>query len=137
MTPEQQNWMLRAQENLAATRLLLHKNCYDAAVSCAYYAVFYVAKAIVLTDNIVSNRSRRIIAAFGQYFAKTGRIPAEFQQLLVTAHQQRILSDYDMDVMMTVADAEAQLDRTEKFIQMGERFFTSPPTTTSSEPDER
>lgn len=137
MSPEQSKLMRRAQRRVKAAQELLTLGFYDFAISRAYYAMFYVAKAIILTENISSNKHSGVISAFGQHFAKTGRVPAEFHQYLNHGQEQRTLSDYDMDVTPTREAAELQLERAEKFIEMGEKFFNSPPTTTSSEPDER
>lgn len=39
--------------------------------------MFYCAEAVLLVENITFSKHSSVIAAFGQHFAKTGRLPQE------------------------------------------------------------
>ena len=47
MNPEQQFLFQKAQRSLAAAQQLAQQSFYDFAVSRAYYAMFYVAEALL------------------------------------------------------------------------------------------
>ncbi len=75
MTPEQQALLNKAQASLDAARLLASQNFHDFVVSRAYYAMLYIAEALLLEHNLAFSKHSAVIAAFGQNFAKTERAP--------------------------------------------------------------
>ncbi len=78
MTPEQGALIKKAQESLRAARLLAKDGLCDFAASRAYYVMFYVAQAFLLKEKLAYSKHSAVISAFGQRFAKGGRVPAEF-----------------------------------------------------------
>jgi uncharacterized protein (UPF0332 family) len=64
-----------------------------------------------------------VIAAFGQHFAKTGRVPAEYHRYLIENEQLRNLGDYDVQSGLTENDATEQLTRAEDFLKLAERII--------------
>jgi uncharacterized protein len=54
----------RAETNLNAARDLLEKGYYDIAASRAYYAAFYSASALLLKQDIDTNKHSGVIASF-------------------------------------------------------------------------
>jgi uncharacterized protein (UPF0332 family) len=62
-----------------------------------------------------------VIAAFGQYFAKTGRVPVEYHRYLIENEQRRNVGDYDVQSGLTESDATEQLTRAEEFLNIAEQ----------------
>lgn len=52
MTPEQAALLRKAQDSVRAAKLLASQGFYDFAASRAYYAMFYVAEAILLSQGL-------------------------------------------------------------------------------------
>lgn len=52
MTPEQTALLQKAQSSIDAAKLLVREEFFDFAVSRAYYAMFYIAEAILLEDEL-------------------------------------------------------------------------------------
>ena len=77
----------------AARRLLADGDC-DFAASRAYYAMFYLAEALLLARNLTFSKRSAVIAAFGQHFVKTGLFAAEHHDALRTAFDERNVGDY-------------------------------------------
>jgi uncharacterized protein (UPF0332 family) len=72
MTPEQEALLKKARESVRAAKLLADNRLYDFAASRAYYAMFYVAEALLLSQGLSFSKHSAVIAAFGQRFVRPG-----------------------------------------------------------------
>jgi uncharacterized protein (UPF0332 family) len=72
----------KAHRTVQSARLLLTDGDYDGAVSRAYYAMFYVAEALLLSKGMTFSKHAAVISAFGKEFAKPGKIPGEYHRYL-------------------------------------------------------
>ena len=75
MMPEQAKLLRDAHDNVRVARILTDEGYYGVAVARAYYAMFYVAQAFLLGDNMAFSKHSGTIGAFGQYFADPERVP--------------------------------------------------------------
>jgi len=123
MTSEQTALLQKAKTSLEAARLLSNQDYFDFAVSRAYYAMFYVAEALLLGEGLAFSKHTAVIAAFGKEFAKTGRVPPEFHRYLIEGEDSRKVGDYDIHPGMTGDEAREQIDRAHEFLKMGERML--------------
>ena len=94
MTPDQQNLVALAQESLEAARLLLQEGYGGFAASRAYYAMFYMAEALLLGDGLSFSKHTAVHSAFGRKYAKTGRVPEHLHRYLIDAMTVRHTDDY-------------------------------------------
>jgi len=130
MTREQKDLLLKAEDSLKAARLLAKRGLHDFAVSRAYYTMFYVAEALLLTEGLSFSKHSAVISSFGQHFAKTGRVPLEFHRYLVDGQVLRHIGDYDSKPKMSQSDASKQIKRAEKFLIISQQImgtFTDKP----------
>ena len=125
MTPEQTGLLQKAQESYEAAQLLTDKKYYDAAVSRAYYAMFYVAQLFLLNKGLRFAKHSAVIAAFGQHIAHAGDIPAEFHRYLIKAEDKRKISDYHFGYAADEAEAQGQLRKAQQFLQLTKDHFGS------------
>jgi len=123
VTSEQAALIRKAQRSLKAAQILADKEFYDFAVSRAYYAMFYVAEAFLLGKGLAYSKHSAVIAAFGQRFAKTGALPAEFHRYLIEGESSRNVGDYDTGANLSKEDAAGQMDRAAQFLQMSEEHL--------------
>ena len=123
MMPGQAALLRKAHKNLEAAQALLDKRFYDIAVSRAYYAMFYVAQAFLLGDGLSFSKHSAVIAAFGQRFAKTGRVPQELHAYLLDGAESRNEADYDMEALPTLEDAEDQITHAARFLEVAEQVM--------------
>lgn len=121
MTPEQAALIKKAQESLRAARLLAKDELYDFAASRAYYAMFYIAEAFLLEEKVAYSKHSAVISAFGQRFAKTGRVPEAFHRYLIEGQESRNIGDYDTGPGLSSDQAAEQITRAAKFIQLAKR----------------
>ena len=123
MSPDQQALLKKAKSSLDGARLLNDQKLYDFAVSRAYYAMFYIAEAFLLGEGLTFSKHSGVIAAFGQRFAKTGRVPQEFHRYLIEGEAPRNVGDYDTGPGLSEKDAAEQIRRAEEFVKLAERLI--------------
>lgn len=123
MTPEQRFLLTKAQRSVAAAQQLVQQGFYDFAVSRAYYAMFYVAEALLDQRGLAFSSHAAVISAFGQQFAKTGQLPVEFHRNLIDAQAQRTRADYDLQPDLTQADAEILIAQALVFMAAGSEYL--------------
>lgn len=63
-----------AEDSIRAAQILLAEDLPRFAVSRAYYAMFYTAQALLLTQGLEFTKHSSVVARYGQVFAKTGRL---------------------------------------------------------------
>ncbi|MHB0871800.1 MAG: HEPN domain-containing protein [Chloroflexota bacterium] len=114
---ESRSWIRRAEQTVRAASSLLADGYYRDAVSRAYYAMFYAAKAAVLTEGVEANKHSAVIAAFGRLFAKTGRLPYELHRTLAGAFDARQTADYSVTRDITQKEAERRVAEAEQFVK--------------------
>ena len=134
MTEDQQELLEKARTSLAAAKLLLEGIYPDFAASRAYYAMFYIAQAFLEGEGMAFSRHSAVIAAFGQHFAHTGKVPAEFHQFLLRAQELRHSGDYVPPHVVTLDQAREQIVRAERFLTLAERLTGPPPPSDREEP---
>jgi uncharacterized protein (UPF0332 family) len=85
MRPETLALLDKAHQSLQAAVNLKRDGFSDFAASRAYYAMFYVAEALLIEQGLSYSSHAAVIGAFGQMFAKTGKIDARFHRYLLDA----------------------------------------------------
>jgi uncharacterized protein (UPF0332 family) len=116
MTPAQQALLSKAQRSLDAAQSLIQHRFYDFAVSRTYYAMFYVAEALLDREGLSFSSHAAVISAFGQHLTRNGIIPSEFHRQLIDAQAQRTRADYDTEANLTQQDAEILIAQAQAFI---------------------
>jgi uncharacterized protein (UPF0332 family) len=113
-----------AREELDTARENIAHGRFRAAVSRAYYAVFYIASAALFSQSVQRAKHSGVESAFSQYLVKPGYIEPEFGRLYQRARRQREEADYadepDIDettALQTLAEAERFVDRLERFLR--------------------
>ncbi len=106
----------RAQGCLGEAELLLGASHFTAAISRAYYAMFHAATAALLHCGIERHSHQGIIAAFGQTFAKAGRVEVRFHGYLKKAFDLRQESDYQPVVRLADEEAREVVNWAKEFV---------------------
>jgi len=109
----------KAAESLRAARVLAEQDLFDFAVSRAYYAMFYVADAPMLGEGLAFSKHSAVIAAFGERFSKTERVPREYRRFLIEGQDSRNVGDYGLGPGFSRDQALEQIHRGEQFLAMG------------------
>jgi uncharacterized protein (UPF0332 family) len=81
---EGKHWLKKANNALSASEALVSEELFDDAISRAYYAMFYAAKALLIRDGVIAgSKHSAVVAAFGREYAKTGKIEPRYHQMLI------------------------------------------------------
>lgn len=117
MTPDEQAILNKAKENLEAAELLLDQGFAGIAASRTYYAMFYLAEALLIRKGLHFSSHSAVIAAFGKEYAKTGEIDSQYHQYLIQAQSIRQISDYGFAESLPKEDVEQLIQWARAFHQ--------------------
>ena len=120
---EQTALLKKAESSIESAKLLTANGFHDFAVSRAYYAMFYLAEAFLLGEGVSFSKHSGVISAFGQRFAKTGRVPVDFHRYLIEGQESRTVGDYDTGMSLSNVDADEQIKRAEKFLELAKQLI--------------
>ncbi len=93
MSAEMRALIAKAKASLEAAEGLVRDGHFGFGASRAYYAMFYVAEALLVWIGQSYSSHSAVVAAFGKEFAKTGRLDAKFHRWLVDAADIRSIGD--------------------------------------------
>jgi len=113
----------RAREELEAVGRLIGLGHYRIAVSRAYYAIFGITTAVLLTHDIVRSKHSGIQSAFIREFIKTGHIEAQFGKLFTLLRKDREESDYSDYAKFSEEYAKARLADARRFVARMETYL--------------
>jgi uncharacterized protein (UPF0332 family) len=109
-------YMQNANEALSVASLNLSSDYISAAVNRAYYAIFYAANAVLATKNFPHSKHSGVIAAFRQYFVKTGVLSSELSDIYGQIMEDRHVSDYELISDLSRQDAQLDIDQASYFV---------------------
>jgi uncharacterized protein (UPF0332 family) len=109
--------LARAQQSLAAAQALASDAYYDFVASRAYYAAFYAATALLLSEELTFSKHSGVIASIHREFVRTGRLHARHGKNLNWLFELRGIGDYGGTVHVTKADAEQAICAASEFLQ--------------------
>jgi uncharacterized protein (UPF0332 family) len=88
----------KALDAIEAAEALLNIDKTEFAAGRAYYAMFYVAEALLYNEfDLKFNQHGQVIAAYGKNFAKTKVLDPKYHRWLRDGFDKRISGDYGVD----------------------------------------
>ncbi len=124
MTETQQALLTKARQSLEAAILLQRESHHGFAASRAYYAMFYAVQALLDAEGLTFSSHSATISAFGQHFAKTGRLDPRFHRFLLEASESREEGDYGVPGEVSASKAEEHLRQAEEFLRHAEALLS-------------
>ena len=112
----------------AAQTLLVDGNYPEFSTGRAYYAMFYIAEALLEDKGLRFSKHGGVHGAFGEHFIKTGLFDVKYHRWLLNAFDQRIEGDYGIRVISVVEDAEKLIAQAEVFLAAARKFLESQPS---------
>jgi len=107
----------KAREGIRAAKILLRENFPDIAASRGYYAMFYIAEALLLSRNLAFSSHSAVIAAYGKEFARPKALDPKFHHYLRTSQEARLIGDYGIEKKVSPEEASQILDWAEEFLK--------------------
>lgn len=110
------NYLLdKSERGLKASRMHLTAGDHDFAVSRAYYAMFHMVEALLLTQDHATSKHSGLISAFAERFVKTGLVERSLHQSLHRAFELRQKGDYWSEDVITFPMASELCDVAQVF----------------------
>ena len=125
MKQETGKLLQKARRAIDASRALLDRNDTDFAAGRAYYAMFYVAEALLFERDLKFRKHSGVQSAFGEHFAKTGILDAKFHRFLLEAGSKRLTGDYGIEIILSRQDVLEMIAQAEEFVSVAEAFLDS------------
>jgi uncharacterized protein (UPF0332 family) len=116
----------KSADAIAAAKLLLDNDQANFAAGRAYYAMFYVAEALLVEHGLRSRSHSGIHALFGERFAKVGRVEPKYHRWMLAAFEARIEGDYGFDAALTREDVQTTIDRAVEFLAVARQLLSGP-----------
>jgi uncharacterized protein (UPF0332 family) len=113
----------KAARAISAAQRLLEGGDADFAVGRAYYAMFYIAEALLVERGLRFRKHTGVHAAFGQHFAKTGELDPKYHRWLLDAFDKRIAGDYGVDAAISSEEVAAVIEQAKELQQEARRYL--------------
>ena len=122
MDKEKQGEYVRLRMNLAkekvkASRILADSGNYRDAISRAYYAIYYAAKAFLLYHGQDPYSHKGVSVLFHKFCATHKKPDASFAKMLSVLQEARLEADYKEKVRLTQKDAQEAIDMAQSFLK--------------------
>lgn len=116
-------WLAQAREALASARSEAAAARFNFAVNRAYYAGFYAASAVLLSQGWKFVKHSGVRAALHRHLVKTGRIGLELGQSYDLLFQRRGQADYAELAAFDQPQVAEMIQKAEEFVGEIERIL--------------
>jgi uncharacterized protein (UPF0332 family) len=118
-------YLQTARETLEDASILISQRRFPAAVSRAYYAMFYAASAMLLSLGLKVESHYGMKVKFGEMLVKTEKVDRRFGEMLTQAYDLRQDADYVLGTRagITRQVAEREYKKANDFLRMAEQFL--------------
>jgi uncharacterized protein (UPF0332 family) len=108
----------RASFSIKAAEDLFTGGFFDFVASRAYYAAFYAATALLLSDDMEFTKHSGLIAAIHQQYVKKGKLETEHGKNLNWLFELRGVGDYGETVHVSKEDARKAIEAAQEFVNV-------------------
>jgi uncharacterized protein (UPF0332 family) len=116
--------LARAEASIEAARKLAEDGFFDFSASRSYYASFYAATALILSEEMEFGKHSGVIAAIHRHFIKTGKLEKEYGRNLNWLFELRAVGDYGVtahvppeDALKAIEDAASFLEKVQSLLK--------------------
>jgi len=113
----------KAQESIRGAELLFNDSLFGFSASRSYYAMFYIAEALLLSKDLSFSKHAAVIAAFGEHFSKTGVLDKKFHRFLLDASEIRETGDYDVTEDVPEEAAKVLIAQSKEFLKVSKEYL--------------
>jgi uncharacterized protein (UPF0332 family) len=123
MNTEVEQLIDKARRSLKTAEKIFKDGELDFAGSRAYYAMFYVAEALLLQKGLSFSSHSAVTANFGKEFARTGILNPKYHQYLIKSQDLRNIGDYAIGTHLTTEEVTEMLVWAKEFIKAAENYL--------------
>lgn len=93
------------------------------AAGRAYYAMFYVAEALLAAKGQRFAKHGGVHAAFGEHLVKTGELDPRYHRWLLDAFDRRVTADYAVEASIGPEEAARMIEQAKELLAVGRRHL--------------
>lgn len=114
----------KALDAIEAAEALLNINKAEFAAGRAYYAMFYVAEALLYNEfDLKFSQHGQVIAAYGKNFAKTKALDPKFHRWMRDGFDKRITGDYGVDTGIEDEIVATMINQAREFMLVAQKYL--------------
>ncbi len=114
----------KALDAIEAAEGLTNMGKAEFAAGRAYYAMFYVAEALLYNEfDLKLNQHGQVIAAYGKNFAKTKTLDPKYHRWLRDGFEKRISGDYGVDTGISEDVAADMINQARDFLLDARKYM--------------
>ncbi|MFH1421457.1 MAG: HEPN domain-containing protein [Planctomycetota bacterium] len=115
--------MDKAMKSIKGAEVLLSENLNDFAVSRSYYAMFYLAEALLCSKGLSFSSHRAVISAFAREFIKLEIIDKKYHEYITDAFSKRQIGDYGISENISRNEAQKLIKRAKEFLKIVSEYL--------------
>lgn len=126
MADQKENYKLyieNAHEMIEVAKSNLGNDYYSSACNRAYYAIFYAASALLYSKGKSYGKHSAVIAAFRQYFIKTGEFNKKWSDVYEFIMSSRHTGDYELFDTLEKEQAVDVVNQAQSFVEEVEKWL--------------
>lgn len=113
----------KAIDAIEAAEILVDHDKSDMAVGRAYYAMFYIAEALLNEKGLAFSKHSGVHAAFGEHFAKTKELDPKFHRWLIDAFDKRLVGDYGVETDIEIDVSVDMIHQAREFLETAQKYL--------------
>jgi uncharacterized protein (UPF0332 family) len=113
----------KAVDTIEGAELLLEHDKIDLAAGRAYYALFYIAEALLNEKGLQFSQHGDVIGAYGKEFSKTKLLDPKFHRWLIKGFDTRLIGDYHVDTQIERSVVAEMINRAREFHEAAQNYL--------------
>ena len=122
-----QKLLEKAAQAVHTSERSLEDGDIDASANRVYYAMFYVAEALLNERDLRFKKHGGVHAAFGEQFAKTGVLDSKYHRWLLQAFNKRVSADYETETQLQSEDIQELIQQAHEFLKTAQNYLAGQP----------
>jgi uncharacterized protein (UPF0332 family) len=115
--------MDKAIDTIESAELLLDHGKTDVAAGRAYYALFYIAEALLNQKGLQFSKHGDVIGAYGKHFSKTRLLDQKFHRWLIEGFDTRQIGDYHVDTGIEMNAVADMINQAREFLEAAQEYL--------------
>ncbi len=113
----------KARDAIEVAEAIIDVNKPEFAAGRAYYAMFYIAEALLNEKGLEFSQHGQVIGAYGLHFAKTKELDPKYHRWLVDAFDVRVSGDYDVDTGISTTIVAEMINQAREFLLAAREYL--------------